>query len=106
MTTFAVFEIFPDGKEEEVGVITLAPNSREVRNILYKYGMSGYVGDYYGKDYRCAIVLTMFEQIYGFTKGLNGFDLYWDNPHISGTIEWRVPTWKIRKIEDEPIQDG
>jgi hypothetical protein len=105
MTTFAVFEIYPDGMEEEVGTITLPKNSQDVKSILYKYNLSNFIGDYYGKDYRYAIILTVFEKIYGFTKGLNGFYLGWDITDIVGTISWRGPTWKIRKIEDEPIQD-
>ena len=47
----------------------------------------------------------MFEKIYGFTKGMNGFKLFWNDDESIGTINWNVDTWKIKKVENEPIQD-
>src|SRR5271165_6145182 len=102
MTTYAVYEIYPNGVEEEVGTISVEKDSIEQSKMLSKYDTHrSYYSD---MSYARYIVLTVFEQIYGFTKGLNGFDLTWEDFEKVGSIYWRIATWRVRKIEDEPLQ--
>jgi len=104
MTTFAVYELYPDGREEEVGTISVDQNdSIAMKTLLRKYNLDD---SYYNLDsiYRYAIILSMFEQIYGFTKGMNGYILEWsDHKKTSAVINWRIDTWRIRKIDDDEL---
>lgn len=99
--SYDVFELFPDNSEHYVGTITTNKSLRE--DILYKYKLDEYINSSRGTKY--SIILLMFEKIYGFTKGMNGFKLFWNDDESIGTINWNVDTWKIKKVENEPIQD-
>lgn len=98
MTTFAVFEIYPDNTEEEVGTISVEKSSIATARLLEKHGLSRYFECDQGYSY--AVVLMVLE-LYGFSK-LSGYTIYWENTeHTIGRIYWRVDTWRIRKIEEE-----
>jgi hypothetical protein len=104
MKTYLAFELYPDGREEYVGMFSITPEKSD--EYLRKYGLSSCIGD--AKYHNYAIILIMFETIYGFTKGTYGFNISWETPSVAN-IYWKVPTWRIRETEketseDEPVQ--
>jgi hypothetical protein len=97
--TYLVFEIYPDGKEEYVDTLSLTIESSN--KLLSRYGLGPY-----GYITEQAIILAIFDDIYKFTKGTNGFCLTWNGSSKEvGTISWKVDTWRIRKIEKEVKED-
>lgn len=100
-TTYIVYELYPDGREVDVGTIVVSQAS--IKAILEKYKFASYYGS--STAYNYAITLTLFETIYGFTKGISGFTInWWDYSNSVGDVIFRVATWRIRKTDNEPIQ--
>ena len=96
--SYSTYELYPDGSGEYVGSFSLdvEESSRALeRYELSRYNISGKICDY-------AIIIVMFETIYQFTKGPNGFTVSWmDNQKTDGFIGWRGNTWRIKKVEDD-----
>lgn len=108
--TFAVYELYPDGREDP-SYKTFSINKDENDTIMRKIGYcpsADKIDDY-------GLVLVMFEKLFNFTIGLNGFVLTWDvdengdtKRYVSGSIGWvgpRAPAircggkyWAIRRI--------
>jgi hypothetical protein len=103
--TFAVHELYPDGSEDssyKVFSVSKAESDAMMRKFGY-YCTPDVIDDY-------GILLTMFDKLFGFTIGPNGFSLTWDlgKRHISGSIGWPGPRppaircggawWKLRRI--------
>lgn len=100
---FAVYEIWPDGgKSEDFKTITISPEkSKGLMEKYHLYATPNAIDDY-------AIVLTVFIELYGFTIGMNGFRLNWNDPYKDGFFHWAGPRepacriggnwWQIKRI--------
>lgn len=97
--TFAVYDIWPDGTECDTGKI-FSITIEENRRIMEKfgYGSGGGIDDY-------GILLVMFDKLFGFTIGPNGFVLKWDRDeldvpkrYVSGKLHWGGPRLPAAQI--------
>lgn len=108
--TFAVFELYADGREYDTGK-KFTITSKDSDNIMHSLG-------FYTPRERieeAAILLSMFNKVYDFTIGLNGFQLTWDTDEAgrpmtyqSGRLHWGGPRppaasiggnwWRIRIV--------
>jgi hypothetical protein len=102
--TFAVYEIAPGGREDFVNNFSLS--KEETRQMLLKHGLSAYnTPGVLGGDTGTALIIAMFEKVYGFSKGPNGFNLKWEyvdgypGRYDVGTIYWREDVWRIRRVK-------
>lgn len=104
--TFAVFEIYPDGREYDTGK-TLSISSAESAEIMNRRGY-----DRTDKDPidSYAIIISLFTKLYTFSIGTNGFALTWEENQEfqNGRLGWAGPRepaircggdwWRIKRI--------
>lgn len=102
--TLSVCELYNDGKEHDEKIITIC--LKDNNEILSQYGYAYMINDLI-HDY--AILLLIFKKLYGFTIGMNGFVIKWDNASKhKGFIHWAGPRppacqiggnwWSLKKI--------
>lgn len=101
---FAVYELYPDGKEHDTGrTFTIDKQKNDELMKKIRWEPSSGIDDY-------GIVLALFTSLYTFDIGPNGFSIRWDNNErfTSGYLYWpgpRAPAcaiggnwWKIKRI--------
>lgn len=101
--TFEVYEIYPDGREHNTNK-TLHITKEESDAELTRRGWGYRIAD--GLD-EISIVLLMFERVYGFSIGMNGFALTWEDDK-NAIISWGGPRepaircggswWRLKRI--------
>lgn len=91
--TFDVYEVYPDGKDYDTGK-SFSISKKENDDIVSKFG---WIPSISTLD-NIGIQLIMFDKLYGFTVGPNGFSLIWDLDKdgkpltfISGRLYWPGP---------------
>src|ERR1700744_3488684 len=83
--TFAVYELFPDGsKNEDYKTIKVSPQKSKEIMDKYQIRIREAIDDY-------AIILIVFEELYNFTIGPNGFKINWNEIYKDGFFHWIGP---------------
>ena len=112
LVRFSVCELYADGKESDI-TKEVSISKEESDNALSAHHWSYLIKDDGFHDW--GIILVMFEKLYGFTIGPNGFTIEWDKDEYGtskiltdGYLHWSGPRepaircggrwWRIRRV--------
>lgn len=93
-------ELLPDGSYREVG--SIYHNVEIDHDVLNGANMGRFMQESITDT---GLLLAIFNKLYGFSIGLNGYCIYWSKRYEEGVIRWKLDTWKITLVQEAKEQE-